>query len=170
MLSFFQKNKSSKKHQHQQTHQSTNALPTSPAEIKASTFSEVKQSLGAALSGRLKHKGSAKSINIDYVDYQSGSQTINQTETATPPTTKFNLLRKKSSESFLAKLSAEAEQQKKLAVKDLPVKETVATPVEGCSLPKAKAARFINKSHIPFMNSGYFTVGRGKKPAPSLGD
>ena len=170
MLSFFQKNKS-KKHQHQQTHQSTNALPTCTADIKTSTFSEVKQSLTAALSGRLKHKGSVKSINLDYVDCQ-----VNHPAAAlTPePPTKFSLLRKKASEPPLAtgkptgdEPSKEPPPPQPPAVKEAATAEPTR-PSHG--LPKAKSGRFIQRSHIPFINSGYFTVGRGKKPAPSLGD
>jgi hypothetical protein len=161
MLSFFQKNKSKK---HQQQNQSTNALPTSSAETtKASTLAEVKESLTATLSSRLKHKGSIRSINIDLSELPSaGGQFSHQQQ----PETKFHMLKKKSSESFLARLGIDERKKEPSVIQE---DDTSHLSSHDGTL-KQKTSRFMNKPHIPFITSGYFTVGRSKKPAPSIGE
>jgi hypothetical protein len=167
MLSFFQKNKSKK---NQQT-QSTNTLPTSAADIKSSTgtLAEVKQSLTSALSGRLKHKGSVRSVNLEFSEFQSAGAGQSQQKNQQQPETKLHMLKKKSTESFLAKLGTDEQRKKKPEVIN-EVDSSSHMSSQHDTLNKPKTSRFMHKSHIPFITSGYFTVGRNKKPAPSIGE
>ena len=130
----------------------------------------MKHSLSSAIVNRLKHKGSIKSvnsINLDFVDNveseanhdEFASQVKNkQQKTANFP------------QSPSAALTSTATQESQLNKKE-EIGKMLNELNEINNTPKSKSIRFARKSNLSLasLSSGYFTTGRYKKTAPSIG-
>jgi hypothetical protein len=118
----------------------------STTDIKSSlTLSEVKNSFTSAISNRLKHKGSIKSVNsqVDFVDDY-------------PFADELSPMRKKS------ELNNEHDESRR---------DDFSHHTD-FDFVKPKSSRLNRKSNMSLLSSGYFTTGRYKdkeKRAPSLG-
>lgn len=151
MLSFFQKINAKNKSSSSSSTSSTAAVGTStstePAKPTSMTFSEVRHTLSSALSHRLRHKGSTKSVNsahIDFFDFQTSKRTSDESTQV---------------DSSIVK-----------SIETPTIKQT-SPQVPPVPLAKPKSSRFNRKTNLSLasISSGYFTTGRCKKPPPSLG-